>query len=340
MGGTPFITLLEPCSLNGYNASLPHDQQPQHIPGPFKDAMEVRERVFVHEQKIPLEYECDEDDARSYHWVMYASVNTTVEPEERDPATDKVIRPRRSVTQTVPIGTLRAVPFPHPPHPPNGSRWVGGVLQASEAGDSQDGGAQNSNGKAKENDAASNGNSNGNGTSNATRTGGRPRGFSLADERRLSEPMPFGVDRQTSFHNGKESYIKIGRVAVVPEYRGLGIADQLWAAARAWLEKHPRQFNPSVSHLGMDVMKLDNIRDVPEWRGLVCVHSQEPVAKVYRRWGFSIDEGMGKWFEEGIPHVGMWARLKCDPPHSIVDVTQRIVGSNIGATFASNSGFD
>ncbi|KAI0441507.1 acetyltransferase [Xylaria telfairii] len=295
--GTPFITLLEPTRLDGYNPRLPHDQQPAYIPSPFKDTMEVRERVFVKEQGFPLEFEYDADDARSCHWIMYASVNTTTRDEERDEETDELIRPRLSTTQTIPIGTLRIVPFPHPPHPPNGARYVGGVLQPIEDPGSisatQQGGAQN-----------------GNGIGAAAAAASRRRALSLVDERRMSAPLPFGHDRQTDFHNGKEPYVKLGRLAVVPEFRGHRVAEQLWSAAKLWLETNPTYFNPSVKELGMDVMKVDNIRDVPEWNGLVCVHSQVAVVKVYERWGFQVDKAMGKFFEENVPHVGMWNRLK------------------------------
>lgn len=262
--------------------------------------MEVRERVFVKEQGCPLEFEHDADDARSCHWIMYASVNTTTQSEERDPETDELIRPRRSVTQTIPIGTLRIVPFPHPPHPPNGARYVGGVLQPAEdvppgsMNTSQQSGAQNGNGTRAAAPAAPS----------------RRRAMSLVDERRMSAPMPFGQDRQTDFHNGKEPYVKLGRLAVVPEYRGHRVAEQLWSAAKLWLETNPTYFNPSVKELGMDVMKVDNTRDVPEWNGLVCVHAQTAVIKIYERWGFQVDKGMGKFYEENILHVGMWNRLK------------------------------
>ncbi|TRX92829.1 hypothetical protein FHL15_006235 [Xylaria flabelliformis] len=303
--GTPFITLLEPTKLDGYNPQLPHNMQAPHIPAPFKDAMEVRERVFVEEQGCPLEFEHDADDARSCHWIMYASVNTTTEPEQRDPHTLDVVRPRRSITQTVPIGTLRIVPFPHPPHPPDGARYVGGVLQDGSGNNSHP--EQNGDGKLEESRSF---NGNGNDSGNGLAAPRRHRGMSLVDERRMSAPMPYGADRQTDFHDGKESYVKLGRVAVLSEYRGRGIADQLWNAARQWLEQNPAFFNPSVKEWGMDVMKVDNTRDVPEWNGLVCVHAQEPVVKVYERWGFRLDRGMGKFYEENIPHVGMWTRLK------------------------------
>ncbi|KAI0451803.1 hypothetical protein F5B21DRAFT_485652 [Xylaria acuta] len=317
--GTPFITLLQPTRLDGYNPRLPYNLQASHIPSPFRDAMEVRERVFVTEQGCSLEFEYDADDARSCHWIMYASVNTTIQHEERDPETLELVRPRRSITQTVPIGTLRIVPFPHPPHPPDGARYVNGVLQPAEdvldaasSSKPSHNGSQNGSGKTKES-SPSNGNGNGNCTAAAAAPPPPPsrrrRAMTLVDQRRMSAPMPFGTDRETDYHNGKEPYLKLGRVAVVPEYRDHRVADQLWDAAKQWLERHPTYFNPSIKELGMDVMKVNNTRDVPEWHGLVCVHAQEAAVNAYERWGFRVDKGMGKFYVENIPHVGMWERL-------------------------------
>jgi hypothetical protein len=98
--GTPFITRLERPKIDGYDATLTHDKQPPHIPAGFIDSMSVREAVFVNEQGFPLEVELDKEDRRSCHWVIYASVKTIVEPEERDPVTNCVIRPRRSETKS------------------------------------------------------------------------------------------------------------------------------------------------------------------------------------------------------------------------------------------------
>lgn len=67
--GTPFITFLGPSDLNGYDRKKPATEQPQNVPKTFLDAMEVREEVFVKEQKVPLENEFDSDDPRACHWV-------------------------------------------------------------------------------------------------------------------------------------------------------------------------------------------------------------------------------------------------------------------------------
>ncbi|KAI1869578.1 hypothetical protein JX265_006668 [Neoarthrinium moseri] len=275
--GTPFISLLEPTKLDGYDRGKPHDQQPASIPRVFMDAMEVRESVFVREQSVPLEFEHDGDDARSLHWVVYASVNQVVAQERRD-AAGNVVQPRRSSTRTQPIGTVRLVPFPHPPHPERGGRYVDNLLQ-------------------NEAELASS--------------------LTASQEARVSAAQPYGRDRPTTLHDGLEPYVKIGRLAVVKEFRGHRIAGQLWAAARAWLENNQDYFNPSVQELGLDALKA-GVNDVPRWNGLVGVHAQEDVVPVWERWGFQVDEGMGRWWEEGIPHVGMFLRLKLkDKPITI-----------------------
>lgn len=69
--GTPFIQFLGPTNLDGYDRKRRSSEQPASIPKTFLDAMEVREQVFVEEQKVPLENEFDSDDARSCHWVSY-----------------------------------------------------------------------------------------------------------------------------------------------------------------------------------------------------------------------------------------------------------------------------
>ncbi|KAI2610877.1 acyl-CoA N-acyltransferase [Hypoxylon fragiforme] len=298
--GTPFISHLEPTRLDGYDRTLPHDQQPvgAQIPKVFCDAMEVREAVFVREQGVPLANELDADDPRSCHWVTYASVNRVTAHEQRDPSTGKLLHPRRSETSSIPIGTLRIVPFPHPPHPVPGGRYVDNVLlPQEEEADGDDKEAEATRSKDQTGDAA------------AATNRPRARTLTSVEEERQASALPFGTDRPTTFHDGKEPYVKMGRMAVIPEFRGHHIAGQLWRAARKWLEDNPAFFNPSVAELGMDQLKAGAPSDIPKWNGLICCHAQEQVASLYERWGFRVDEGMGRWFEEGIPHVGMFQRL-------------------------------
>lgn len=78
MAATPFISFLGPSNLDGYNRSLPPAEQPANIPKVFLDAMEVREKVFVHEQGVALNNEFDSDDARACHWVHHRAVTSTL----------------------------------------------------------------------------------------------------------------------------------------------------------------------------------------------------------------------------------------------------------------------
>ncbi|PNP54213.1 hypothetical protein THARTR1_05420 [Trichoderma harzianum] len=120
---------------------------------------------------------------------------------------------------------------------------------------------------------------------------------------------PFVQDRPTTFHDGKEPYIKLGRLAVVKDYRGYRFAGQLVKSALDWIKANPSFFDPSIRELGLEQLGASTEAQAPQWGGLVCVHAQEQVAKAWAKWGFEIDEGMGKWYEEGIPHVGMFLRL-------------------------------
>lgn len=125
-GGTEFMTTLPPPKgdLDDWDNTKPWNQQTaNNIPLIFKDAMSVREEVFG-EQGVPLEVEFDEDDARSWHWVVYASVGTSSASPPKNILTrsDSGNTPdddarRASVTaQRLPVGTIRLIP---PPHGPN-----------------------------------------------------------------------------------------------------------------------------------------------------------------------------------------------------------------------------
>lgn len=262
--GTPFINFLEPSKLEGYVRGGSREDQPATIPSAFLDAMEVREEVFVKEQGVSLVNEFDSDDPRSCHWVVYASVNKTEEPEVRNDA-GELLQARRSSTRTTPVGTLRLVPFPHDPHPEKDGKYWDGVLEGTDAD---------------------------------------PQSKEV-----LLSAKPYIVDRPTTFHDGKEPYVKLGRLAIVKEFRGHRLAGLLVKTALDWLKKNPAYFNPSVKEMGLDNVGATTERDVPIWKGLVCAHAQEEVQGAWAKWGFQVDEEMGKWDEEAIPHVGMFQRL-------------------------------
>jgi len=260
MSATPFIGFIEPTNLDNYDRQYRSSGQPEGIPKVFLDAMEVREQVFVVEQDIPLENEFDADDPRSCHWVIYASISTTTQPEITDDK-GEIIQRKKSESKSQPVGTIRLVPFPHPPHPEPGSSYAADALETDP---------------------------------------------NVVD---LSEAPPFIVDRATTYHDGKEPYIKLGRLAVLKEFRGSGVAKMLVNAAMSWARENPTFFNPSIKDVGMEKMGASIAADIPVWKGLVCIHAQEYIASAWTKWGFKIDEGMGKWDEEGILHVGMFQRL-------------------------------
>ncbi|KAF2864901.1 hypothetical protein BDV95DRAFT_508166 [Massariosphaeria phaeospora] len=118
--GTQFLSMLSPPGndLARYDKTKPYNQQAACIPQTFLDAMSVREDVYG-EQGIPLEEEFDEDDRRSWHWVVYASVASTAAspPRELEPTrpSSKEEDARRSsaTASRLPVGTVRMIPPPH-----------------------------------------------------------------------------------------------------------------------------------------------------------------------------------------------------------------------------------
>ncbi|KAG6186117.1 hypothetical protein E4U36_000878 [Claviceps purpurea] len=278
--GTPFVSRLEPSLLEGFKRGKPHDEQPPTVPEVFLHAMDVREKVFVEEQHVPLENELDADDPRSCHWVVYATVDVSAEEEVRDHA-GNVTQPRKSSTQNKPVGTIRAVPFPHEPHPTPGAEYWNGQLLST----------------------------------------GKEAAHSLSTDSTLDR----GLDRATTFHNGKEPYIKLGRLAVIKEYRGHGFSKLLVQTALTWLQSNPAFFDPSSAEVaqtgGLAKAKLS------KWDGLVCVHAQKEAIGLWEKWGFVIDEEMGSWREEGIYHVGMFKRIKHETDGaSGVPTTSTVIG--------------
>ena len=268
--GTPFITFLEPSKLEGYQRGAPPEIQPPTIPKAFLDAMEVREEVFIKEQKVAAENEFDANDPRACHWVVYASVNKTEELEIRDEA-GNVVQPRRSSTRSTPIGTIRLVPFPHDAKPQANGRYWNGVLTGD--GSQQNGQQYHS----------------------------------------PTPPRTYDADRPTSFHDGKEPYVKLGRLAVIKEFRGHRIASLLVKTVLSWLKTNPSYFDPSIMEMGLEQMGASTEREIPKWNGLVCVHAAESVIEAWAKWGFEVDQGMGCWWEEGIRCVGMFQRLEIEP---------------------------
>ena len=113
-----------------------------------------------------------------------------------------------------------------------------------------------------------------------------------------------------SVYDGKEAYIKLGRMAVIPAYRKQGISHLLLTTALAYASEFPHRMVPDLTATVTEAVKVAGLGAAIEWKGLVLLHAQVGVQNVYRRFGFETDDSMGVWDEEGIDHVGMWRRLE------------------------------
>jgi predicted GNAT family N-acyltransferase len=224
------------------------------LPQGFIDAMIVREEVYVKGQNVPLENELDDDDARSFHWVVYASIPVKQSSAEAQAGNGRSEAARRVSSSTkIPIGTIRLVPPPHPPHP----------------------------------------------TPNSPAPGETP-------DSRKDSPVA---------HDRKEAYIKLGRLAVIPEFRKAGISKLLIETALAWARANPYEIIPPLDPAKLESLRQESDHGIGmDWKGLTMVHSQDypGVRKVWQKYGFEVDESLGRWDEEGIPHVAMWKRLDTD----------------------------
>lgn len=93
----------------------------------------------------------------------------------------------------------------------------------------------------------------------------------------------------------KEPYVMIGRLATIKEFRGRGYGRVLVEAA--------------LEYAGENAGSMVNGEGLGEWKGLVFAHAQKEVERWYHGLRFVSDEGMGRWCEEGIEHVGIWKRV-------------------------------
>jgi len=124
-----------------------------------------------------------------------------------------------------------------------------------------------------------------------------------------------GHDHATAMHDGHEPYIKLGRLATLKEYRGLGLGRLLVHTALEWASRHGDQFRAG-GEVDSETAELEGVARErahvelgSEWKGLVLVHAQKGAERFWKGMGFVRDEGLGVWVEEGIEHVGMWRRV-------------------------------
>lgn len=74
------------------------------------------------------------------------------------------------------------------------------------------------------------------------------------------------------------------------DVRGKGLARSLCEEALGWAIRNVAEFGEG-------------------WQGLVLVHAQVGVERMWQRLGFQTGEKLGRWDEEGIEHLGMWRAL-------------------------------
>lgn len=277
---TPFITFIPsgvaPIRVNG----LEEHQRDSGDPNlsAFQDAVAVREEVFVKEQGVPLENELDEDDHRSFHWVVYASVAAVCTPAHRQHNHHHPGHTGGSSTARIPVGTIRLVPPPHSPHeqttPPT-----------------------------------------------------------YYHPHHPVSPPPSAREER--------NYIKLGRLATIHAFRGLGIGKLLVETALTWAAAHPEEImgdtKPNkrlsvsgtsiteqmrkaagVKREGGDTATTAAVRGgdlgallatAKGWEGMVLVHAQKQVQPMWEKLGFTHDSSMGDWDEEGIVHVSFFSFL-------------------------------
>jgi predicted GNAT family N-acyltransferase len=266
--GTEFMCMLLPPKdkLEGYNNTIPCSQQKINVPPLFRDAMSVREDVYG-EQGIPLEAEFDEDDARSWHWVAYASVASTSMPPKymrsdspNTPAEDA--RRASASASRMPVATIRLIP---PPHGPN--KYVEGVDRV---------------------------------------------------DRHTDTDPP---SEETGTAHPTEPYVKLGRLATLKAYRGLGLAGLLIAAVSDYAKMNPDTIYKPPSPTAMERAQITEHGKEQQlaWEGLVMIHAQANLKKMWEKHGFSEELRNEKneveiaaephWVEEGIEHIGMWKRI-------------------------------
>lgn len=263
------------------DASSPQGQGTSTEAQLFLAALKVRFEVFVIEQHCSAANEIDTDDATSWHWVIYA---------------------------------------PASPPPNNDDRP--GQDEGHHLNNKND---KNENSKIKNEESGS-------GSlipvatirlvpfSPSPPTAAPPSGEGGGGAAAEQQQQHIPTHTATKMWNGKEAYIKLGRLATLRSHRGLGFGRVLIESALKWAVENASTLlsvrrQPRVTGEGEG--EGERVKEEEEegeegngWNGLVLVHAQRDVEAWYRSvGGFVTDEGMGVWMEEGIEHVGMWRRL-------------------------------
>lgn len=160
----------------------------------------------------------------------------------------------------VPIGSLRVLPPPNEPRPHNGSVILS---QSVEEGEVKILNGEELFGKGVEEDIKKR-------------------------EEEWEERNP------TDMWDGKEWFLQFGRMCVLKEWRGKGVADLLVKRACQWAEG----FRMDVSESGS------------EWKGLLLANAREEARRMWERNGFVEDKAMGRWNEVGVELFAICRRVE------------------------------
>lgn len=217
----------------------PTDTNEFRKPTVQKDALFIRNKVFVDEQGVNADTEIDEDDSRSWHWVIYEQQNPNQNEQQEK--------------EKYPVGVIRLVPPPHEPHE---------VLLNSMQ---------------------------------------QPPSEPKSNNKSIMSIAKYDFNH--------EPYIKLTRVAILKEYRGCGLARKLVDVALHWAIEHSDEIDAAYRRVLKIEGEEEGFKYKSKWNGLVLVHAQIDVEKMYERMGFRTDPNLGRWMEEGIEHVGMWRRI-------------------------------
>ncbi|RAO67726.1 uncharacterized protein BHQ10_003738 [Talaromyces amestolkiae] len=217
----------------------PSDPHPPTNDPVFSHAMHVRDAVFVQEQRCRAEEEIDDDDARSWGWVVYAHPTPPNHQEDGEEGTEGGQA----------VGTIRLVPPPHVSH------------------------------------------------SHLT----NPTNSTASD-------VPSGEEGAREYDYSHEAYIKITRVAVLPAFRGYGVSRLLMRTVEDWARQNKAVIDQMYSLVAAADRKEERTKE-GWWNGLIGLHAQVQVERMYASMGYETDDSMGRWDEEGIEHVGMFKRV-------------------------------
>jgi predicted GNAT family N-acyltransferase len=159
------------------------------------------------------------------------------------------------------------------------------------------------------------------------------------NNRNKDDTLRSGTTIKSSIHDGYEPFLTLGRLAILSEFRKIGVSKLLIDSALTMAHDYPHIISepPSSSlaeglraHLGL------NLHMNTDWSGLVLIHAQIELQKFWTQYGFEVDEGMGIWEEEGVDHVAMWKRInlkkasKLTAPYSYTEEPKRFGVSVLG----------